>query len=83
MLFAICNPDGKPVGARLSMADAQAFIAEQEPDVLAQGQWKIHPVQTPADAERAGLKLVWTLELQKFDAVTGDLVETVNLEGED
>lgn len=83
MLYAIVNPAGVPVGARLSMADAQAFIAEQEPDVLLQGKWKIHPISSPEDAEKARLKIVWTLELKKFSASTGECEETVFLEGED
>jgi hypothetical protein len=83
MFFAILKPDGSPAGLRASMAEAQAFIAEQEPDVLLQAGWVIHPISSPADAERARLKVVWNLTLEKIDAASGEVVETVNLEGVD
>ncbi len=82
MIYAIRKPDGTihPVPAD-SMASAQNLIAILEPDVVEQGKWQIHPIAGPDDAERLKINLIWKLRLEKFDGVTGELVETVEREG--
>lgn len=81
MLYVAFTPDGKPLEVRTSMADAQALIAEIEPDVVEQGRYVIHPISGPADAERLKINLIWKIKLEKFDGSTGELMETVEREG--
>lgn len=81
MLYVAFRPDGSPAGVRASMADAQALIAEIEPDVMEQCKYQIHPVKDPEDAERLKINLHWKITIEKFDDVTGELVETIEREG--
>jgi predicted secreted hydrolase len=79
MIYAVRAPDGSVPGARVSMAEAQQWIAEMEPDVLRQADWQIHPIDSPADAEAAKVRLQWHIRLDKFE---GDaLVETIERQG--
>lgn len=81
MIYAVVNPSGQPIGPFASMADAQAAIAELEPDIIAQGLYKIHPIANARDAEAAKINVIWKVKLEKFDGETGELVETVEREG--
>lgn len=86
MTFVAIKPDTKPLGLYHTMADAQEAIAMDEPDILKQAQYQIHPV--PDDpVERADmssilkLKITETWAISKFDGeyVGQDPVEVVEL----
>ncbi len=80
MIFAIRKPDGQVLSeAKLTMREAQERIAELEPDIVEQGKWQIHPLDSQEDCERARIKMVWKLKLEKFEGET--LVETIEREG--
>jgi hypothetical protein len=79
MIFAVRAPDGSVMGGKASMREAQDWISELEPDVLEQGKWQIHPIASPEDAERAQIKLCWTLKLEKFEGE--QCVEVIEREG--
>ncbi len=73
--------EGDAIGVFPSMEDAQQAIAAREPDIVAQGEYGIHCIQSPRDAERVKLNLHWHITLEKFDGETGELLETIEREG--
>lgn len=82
LLYVVLKPDKTPLPAPyLSMADAQIAIAEIEPDVLAQAAYQIHPIASPADAERLKIKVQIDWKLEKFDGEYVGQAPTEVLEG--
>lgn len=71
--FAAFKPDKTLLGIYPDMLSAQIHIAATEPDVVAAGLYVIHPInKCKAKFEK--------IVVEKFDAATGELVETVTLE---
>lgn len=63
--YVALKPDKTPLGMYPDMPAAQAAIAIDEPCVIKQGLYQIHPIQTPRDAEALKLNLHWKIEIQK------------------
>ena len=86
MLFVIKTPAGPWLSQDgrvlpfASLADAQAEIAQREPDVVAQAAWAIHPLPTPESADAARLRVNATYTLEKYDE-RGELIERITGEG--
>jgi hypothetical protein len=85
-MFAAVKPDKSPLGLFITMKDAQDAIAADEPDIIKQGQYQIHPI--PEDPDEAQdllgvlkLKIVETWKVEKFDGeyVGQEPVEIVEL----
>jgi hypothetical protein len=70
--FAAFGPQKEFIGLGPTMKAMQDLIAHVEPDIVKQGLYQIHPLKNC----RANIESV---RVDKFDAVTGELVETVNL----
>lgn len=62
------------------MAAAQMEILQREPDVVEQAKWQIHPIETPAQADAARLRVNLTYTLEKYDE-RGELIERITGEG--
>jgi hypothetical protein len=82
MFFAALKPDKTPLGAYPSMKAAQDAIAADEPDVLRQSQYQIHPIQSPADADALKLKVCVHWKLEKFDGEFAGQAPAEVLEGD-
>jgi hypothetical protein len=82
VLYVVLKPDKTPLPAPyLSMGDAQAAIAEIEPDVIAQCGYQIHPLESAQDAERLKIKIQVDWKLEKFDGEYVGQAPTETLEG--
>jgi hypothetical protein len=69
--YAALKPDKTPLGIYPDMTSAQQAIAIDEPDVLKQALYQIHPISVPSDADALKLKINIHYRLEKFD---GDYV---------
>lgn len=65
MFFVALKPDKSPLGIYADMRSAQEAIAVDEPDIVKQGTYQIHPIADPSDAERLNLKVLWKIEIEK------------------
>jgi hypothetical protein len=65
--YVALKPDKKPLGIYPDMAAAQTAIAIDEPDIIKQGLYQIHPIQSPKDADALKLKINIHYKLEKFD----------------
>lgn len=78
--YAALKPDRSPLGIYPDMASAQQAIAADEPDVLKQSLYQIHPISAPRDVDALSLKLKIHFELVKFD-LDGNVIEIREGEG--
>jgi hypothetical protein len=69
--YVALKPDKTPLGIYPDMGAAQAAIAIDEPCIIKQGLYQIHPISTPKDADALKLKIEIHYCLEKFD---GDYV---------
>lgn len=88
IVYVVKKPDGQwlerdgRILPFIDMAEAQEMIEAHEPDVIEQGKWSIHALDSGSSGSDAtGLKAYATLTLEKFDA-DGNLIETITLDGE-
>lgn len=65
--YVALKPDKTPLGIYPDMGAAQAAIAVDEPCVIRQGLYQIHPIQTPKDADALKLKINIHYRLEKFE----------------
>jgi hypothetical protein len=77
------KPDKSPLGIYPDMGAAQRAIGIDEPDIIKQGLYQIHPISTPADADALKLKIQISYRLEKFEGdYTGQApVEVIEGEG--
>jgi hypothetical protein len=81
--YVALKPDKTPLGIYSDMGEAQGAIAIDEPCIIKQGLYQIHPIRTPRDAEALKLNLHWKIEIEKRDGddQSQPPVETVVREG--
>lgn len=65
--YVALKPDKTPLGIYLDMGAAQTAIAVDEPCIIKQGMYQIHPIQSPKDADALKLKINIEYRLEKFD----------------
>jgi hypothetical protein len=65
--YVALKPNKTPLGIYPDMGAAQAAIAIDEPCVIRQGLYQIHPISTPRDADALKLKIEIHYCLEKFD----------------
>ncbi len=65
--YVALKPDKTPLGIYPDMGAAQAAIATDEPCIIRQGLYQIHPIREPKDADALKLKLNIHYRLEKFD----------------
>jgi hypothetical protein len=80
VFFVALRQDKTPLGIYPDMKAAQDAIAAEEPDVIIQGRYRIHPIEGPKDADVLKIKLNIHYRLDKFDEA-GNLIETLEGEG--
>ena len=85
-MFAAVKPDKKPLGLYATMKEAQDAIAADEPDIIKQGLYQIHPIPDDPDERQEllgilKLKVIETWKIEKFDGeyVGQEPVEVVEL----
>lgn len=65
--FVALKPDKTPLGIYPDMGAAQTAIAADEPCIVKQGLYQIHPISTQGDADALKLKVQIHYRLEKFD----------------
>lgn len=65
--YVALKPDKTPLGIYPDMGSAQDAIAIDEPDIIRQGLYQIHPIRTQGDADALKLKINIHYRLEKFD----------------
>lgn len=65
--YVALKPDKSPLGIYSDMGTAQLAIAADEPCIIKQGLYQIHPIQSPKDVDALKLKLNIHFCLEKFD----------------
>lgn len=83
-MFVALKPDKTPLGLYPDMKAAQDGIAADEPDVVKQSAYQIHPIADPKDLDRLKLKLLVHFKLEKFEGegTCGKLLEVIEYDGE-
>lgn len=83
MFYVALKPDKTPLGLYADMRSAQDAIAVEEPDIVKQGLYQIHPIADSTDIDRLKLKVIWKIEIEKRngDDQSQPPVETVIREG--
>lgn len=81
--YVALKPDKTPLGIYPDMGLAQAAIADDEPCIIKQGLYQIHPIRTQGDADALKLKVQIHYRLEKFEGeCTGQApVEVIEGEG--
>lgn len=75
--YVALKPDRTPLGIYPDMGAAQTAIAVDEPCVIRQGLYQIHPISSPKDADALKLKVEIHYRLEKFE---GDYVGQAPIE---
>jgi hypothetical protein len=65
--YVALKPDKSPLGIYPDMREAQKAIAIDEPCIIKQGLYQIHPIQSPKDADALKLKIDIHYRLEKFE----------------
>jgi hypothetical protein len=65
--YVALKPDKSPLGIYPDMGAAQAAIAVDEPCIIKQGLYQIHPISSQKDADALKLKINIHYCLEKFD----------------
>jgi hypothetical protein len=81
--YVALKPDKTPLGIYPDMGAAQTAIAADEPCIIRQGLYQIHPIQSPKDADALKLKIQIHYRLEKFygDYTGQTPVEVIEGEG--
>jgi hypothetical protein len=67
IVYVAQKPDKSPLGIYPDMGAAQAAIAVDEPCIIKQGLYQIHPISSQKDADALKLKINIHYCLEKFD----------------
>lgn len=68
MFFVVLKPDKTPMESPfMTMADAQAAVAQAEPDIVLQSNYRIHPIHQISELKTLGVKHRETVTIEKFD----------------
>lgn len=65
--YVALKPDKTPLGIYPDMGAAQKAIEAEEPCIIKQGLYQIHPIRTQGDADALKLKINIEFRLEKFN----------------
>lgn len=68
MFYVVLKPDKTPMESPfMTMADAQAAVAQAEPDIVLQSNFRIHPIHNLSDLKALSVTQRETVVIEKFD----------------
>jgi hypothetical protein len=68
MFYVVLKPDRTPMESPfMTMAEAQQAVADAEPDIVLQSNYRIHPIHNLSDLKALNVKHRETVTIEKFD----------------